>query len=169
VNAGPAVGRAEEQQVAGQQRVPVDHLVAGLPVLVPRHPGEREVPGRGGVVCREHQAGAVELVRAFRRPLVRVAALIQGVLQRRDRALVGAAPLLCAGQVCRAKRAICRALGGLGHADLAGVLALELLQRRLLEGDVPVEFVVLSRQIGRPPGRGRLLRLCRREHGLGER
>jgi hypothetical protein len=168
MNPGPAVRGAEEQQVAGEQRVSVDHLVAGLPVLVAGHPGEREVAGRGGVVGRVRQAGAVELVRAFRGPLVRVAALIQRVLQRRDRPPVGAAPLLGAGQILRAEPAVCRALGGLCRGDLVGVVVLKLLQRSLLEPDVPVELVVPSREVGCPGCRRGLLGLRHRERGLGQ-
>jgi hypothetical protein len=145
MNPGPAVRRAEEQQVPGKQRVPVDPLVAGLPVLVAGHPGEREVAGRRGVVGRVHQAGAVELVRAFRGPLVRVAALIQRVLQRCDRVPVGATPLLRTGQILRAEPAVRRALGGLRRGDLVGVVVLEFLQRRLLDPDAPVELVVSGR------------------------
>jgi hypothetical protein len=121
------------------------------------------------VVGRVHQTGAVELVRAFRGPKVRVAALIQRVLQRRDRAPVGPTALLRTGQVLGAEPAVRRALGSLRRGDLVGVIVLEFLQRRLLDPDAPVELVVSSRQVGRPRCRRGLLGLRGRKRSLGQR
>jgi hypothetical protein len=121
------------------------------------------------VVRRVCQAGAVERVRPLLRPLVLIAALVECVLKGRDGALVGAPALLRAGQILGAEQAVRRAFGRLGRTDLVGVLLLVFLQRRLLEGDVGVEPVVLRRKVDGLLGGRPLLGLRRGERGLRDR
>ena len=137
VDAAPAVGIAEEQQVAGEQRIPVDDL-SWVCQYWSRDTRSSGTPDR--TVRRYIRPEQSYVSGPSVGPDVRLAALGQGELQGLDRPRVGAAAGLRTGEVFRAEPAVGRALGRLGRAELAGV-ALERLLGGLLRGDTVLSLV----------------------------
>ncbi len=77
VDAAPTAARGEEEQVTGEKGGAGHGPRAGRAVLVPGNPGQLAVTRRP--VRRPHQARAVERVRPFGSPDVRVTELLAGV------------------------------------------------------------------------------------------